>query len=66
MKSCLSRMALKHLTWHHDYNTEHSILTPHVIPCLQPPQKIWTHNTEFVLKIVSDDDVFTSKLIRPE
>ena len=32
-------MAFKHLTWHHGYNTQHGVLTPHVTPCLQRSKK---------------------------
>ena len=45
-------------TWHHDYNTQHGVLTPHVTPCLQRSKNLWTSNIVFIYKKnVSDNKV---------
>ena len=56
------RMAFKDPAWHHGYNTQHSVLAPLMTPGLQHPKNI-QHRVHIIK--VYDDEVFTSKLIRP-
>ena len=67
VKSRLFRMAFKHPTWHHGYNSENCVLTPHVtisLQCPPPKEKKIEHTTSRSFKKVSNDEVFTWKLIR--
>ena len=44
------RMAFKHPTWHHRYNTQHSVLTPDVAQCLQRPKDFNIHHRVHIKK----------------
>ena len=49
----------------HGYHSQHSVRTPHMIPCSQRPKNLNIPHSSY-LKKVSDDEVFPSKLIRPD
>ena len=61
---CVYGISLNTPTWHHGYNTQPGVLTPHMTSCLQRPKKFENTTPSSFFKKVSDDEVFTSKLIR--
>ena len=64
LKSHLLCIAFKHPKWYHGHNTQHRVLTLHVTLCLQCSKKNLNIQHRVHFKKVSDDEVFTLKLIR--